>query len=104
MDDTWFCAGLLFEAPSPPADPQAEPERSISLMIFRSPVGAEWNVAQAIGQTRPDDRDAPSRVLKKVVDVRPLAPSNRVVDGGEVYSMPLTPSALAALRSQLELD
>ena len=102
MDEAWFCAGLLFEAP--PTDEQAEPERSISLMIFQSPVGAEWNVAQAIGETPADDRAVPSRVLKKVVDVRPLAPSDRVVNGGEVYSMPLTPSALAALRSQLELD
>jgi hypothetical protein len=103
VDEAWYCAGLLFEAPSP-TDQEAEPERSVVLTIFQSPVGAEWNVAQAIGQTRTDGQGAPSQVLKKVVDVRPLAPADRIVNGGEVYSMPLTPTALAALRSQLELD
>ena len=103
MADAWYCAGLLFEEA---ADPERgdEPTLRATLIVFRSPEGAEWNVARAIGQTQGETGDGGGRTLRKVVDVRPLTPSDRIVDGGEVYSMALTGAALADLRERLELD
>ena len=104
MADTWYCAGLLYEEAGGPEGPDESTLRA-TLVIFRSPEGAEWNVARAIGQTQGETGSGgDGRAFRKVVDVRPLTPSDRIVDGGEVYSMALTGAALADLRERLELD